>query len=410
MRNQLTKVLFAACVLAVSSASAEDKPDWKTDTISGGWGGVRSSLFDKGVTIDLSHKSDYLSNTSGGLQTGSVWLANTEAAIGVDLNKHIGWAGASAFIQYHVQHGNQTKDFNGSYVGSFAGVSNIETGNNAAQFWQAWLQKNVADDALSVLFGLYAVDSEFYVTDTSGLFIQPPYGMSAEMAQTGQNGPPVFPMGALGLRVKYTAGDYYVQAALTDGVPGDPAKAHGTYIKLDKTDGTLTMVEMGYTPAGSDESISKTSLGLWNYTAAATDMETGEARSDQGLYVLAERTLMAEQGGSGQGLSGFVRYGVVNKDVYPADWSGSIGVHYLGLISGRDDDEVGLAVTSSHASDKYQRLAGSDSSETVIELTYRAQVLPWLAVQPTLQRIMNPGMDKAVDDASVIGVRVELAI
>jgi len=410
MGVQLNKVFFVVFALWAASVNAEGAPDWSADTLSGGWGGARTHLYDKGVTVDITHKSDYLSNTTGGLQTGSVWLANTEAAIGVDLNKHIGWAGASAFIQYHVQHGNQTKDFNGSYVGSFAGVSNIETGNNATQFWQAWLQKNMADDALSVLFGLYSIDSEFYVTDSSGLFLQPPYGMSAEMAQTGQNGPPIFPMGALGLRVKYTAGDYYVQAALTDGVPGDPAKAHGTYIKLDKTDGTLAVAEMGYTPAGSDESISKTSLGLWNYTAAATDMETGEARSDQGFYVLAERTLMAEQENSGQGLSGFIRYGVVNKDVYQADWSVSTGLHYLGLIGGRDDDEVGLAVTSSHASDKYQRLAGSDSSETVIELTYRAQILPWMGVQPSIQRIMNPGMDKAVDDATVIGVRVDLAI
>jgi len=391
-------------------AGPEEATDWGKQTLTGAWGGSRASLDDNGVTVDITHKSDLLSNRSGGIQTGSVWLANTEAAINMDLGKLAGWDGTTALVQYHVQHGNQGKDFNGSYVGSFAGVSNIETGTETGKFWQAWLQKSLADDTLSILAGLYTIDSEFYVTDTSGLFLQPPYGMSAEMAPTGQNGPPIFPTGALALRLKYAANDFYFQGVLTDGVPGDPNNPHGTHIQLNKGDGTLSVVELGYTPANEDQSVSKAALGLWNYTTPGTDMVTGEPRPDRGFYVLAERTLMAEQGQSGQGLSGFVRYGVTNKDVYQADWSGSVGLHYQGLFEGRDDDEAGIAVTTSHASGKYQQLTASDSSETVIEITYRAQMLPWLALQPSLQRIMNPNMDNALSDATVAGVRLELAL
>jgi len=391
-------------------AGAEEAADWSKQTLTGAWGGARASLDGKGVTVDITHKSDMLSNRSGGIQTGSVWLANTEAAINMDLGKLAGWDGATAFVQYHIQHGKQGKDFNGSYVGSFAGVSNIETGTETGKFWQAWLQKSLADDAFSILAGLYTIDSEFYVTDTSGLFLQPPYGMSAEMAPTGQNGPPIFPTGALALRLKYAAHDFYLQGAVADGVPGDPNDPHGTHIQLNKGDGTLSVVELGYTPADEDKSISKTALGVWNYTAQAVDLVTGEPRPDRGFYVLAERTLMSEQGQTGQGLSGFVRYGVANKDVYQADWSGSIGLHYQGLFDGRDDDEAGIAVTTSHASEKYRLLNASDPSETVIEISYRAQMLPWMAVQPSLQRIINPNMDPALSDATVAGVRLELAL
>lgn len=408
MGERLIGVLFLLCTLGNTGlVMADESPNWNADTLSGDWGGARSRLYSKGVAVDLTHKSDYLSNTSGGMQKGSVWLANTELAISVDLNKHIGWAGASAFIQYHAQHGNQSKDFNGSYVGSFAGVSNIETGTTTGKLWQAWLQKNLADDKLSVLAGLYSIDSEFVVTETSGLFLQPPYGMSAELAQTA---PPIFPMGALGLRLKYTGDNFYVQGALTDGVPGDPNKPYGTQIKLEKADGTLSIVELGYTPANEDKSISKASLGLWNYTAAVFDQVTGERRSNQGFYALAEHTLLAEQGNPEQGLSGFIRAGTVNKEVHQADWSGSAGLHYLGLFGGRDGDEAGIAVTSSHASDKYRQINGSDSSEMVIELTYRAQLSSGISLQPSLQRIINPNMNKAVDDASVIAVRLELAL
>ena len=103
-----------------------------------------------------------------------------------------------------------------------------------------------------------------------------------------------------------------------------------------------------------------------------------------------------------------------NKDVYQADWSGSLGLLYQGLFDGRDDDTAGLAVTTSHASSKYrdsQLILGNttDSSETVIEITYRAQLQPWLSVQPMVQRIINPNMDTVLRDAWVVGMRLEVA-
>ncbi|MHB0926937.1 MAG: carbohydrate porin [Gallionellaceae bacterium] len=407
MTKRLAMAIFFGLVASNSVFAEEEKvPDWNAETLSGNWGGARSSLYDKGITVELTHKSDMLANTSGGVARGAVVLMNSEAAVNMDLGKLAGWDATTAFIQYHVQHGNKSIN---NYAGSFAGVDNIETGTSTGQFYQAWLQKNSADDSLSVLAGLYAIDSEFYVTETSGLFLQPPYGMSAEMAQTGQNGPPVFPLGALAVRVKYASSGYYVQGALTDGVPGNPNNPHGTHIRLDKGDGSLAVVEIGFNTSEEGKPFNKTAVGLWRYSARAADLVTGDPRRDEGFYVLAERTLRAEQDDSAQGLSGFVRFGTVNKDVYQADWSGSLGLHYQGLFDGRDDDTAGIAVTTSHASSKYRQLNASDSSETVVEITYRAQLKPWLSVQPMVQRIFNPNMDAALRDAWVAGMRLEVA-
>lgn len=412
MVKRLAMAVFFGLV-ASNSAFAEDEkaPDWNAETLSGNWGGARSSLYDKGVTVELTHKSDMLANTSGGAARGAVVLMNSEAAVNMDLGKLAGWDATTAFIQYHIQHGNKSIN---NYAGSFAGVDNIETGTSTGQFYQAWLQKNSADDSLSVLAGLYAIDSEFYVTETSGLFLQPPYGMSAEMAQTGQNGPPVFPLGALAVRVKYALSGYYVQGALTDGVPGNPNNPHGTHIRLDKGDGSLAVVELGLNTSEEGKSFNKTAVGLWRYSARADDLMDVDAlgnplrRTDQGFYFLAERTLRAEQNDLAQGLSGFIRFGTVNKDVYQADWSGSVGLIYQGLFDGRDDDTAGIAVTTSHASSKHRQLNASDSSETVVEITYRAQLQPWLSVQPVVQRIFNPNMDATLRDAWVAGMRLEV--
>lgn len=418
-RIYFTITLVASALFAGTASATEDNcANWNESTLSGDWGGMRSSLCDKGVTVAFTHKSDLLANTSGGVARGSVVLMHSEAAVSMDLDKLAGWAGTSAFAHYHVQHGNNSIN---AYTGSFAGVSNIETGASTGQFFQAWVQKNMADDRLSLLAGLYAIDSEFYVNDASRLFLQPPYGMSAEMAQTGRNGPPIFPTGAVGVRVKYNGDGYYAQAAVTDGVPGNPNNRHGTQIRFDKGDGTLSIAEFGYTPETAAGQYNKTAIGLWRYSTRAADLLDVDAfgnpvqRIDQGAYALAERTLMAEAGDPAQGLAGFVRWGFVNKNVYQVDWSGSVGLIYQGLFDGRDGDTAGIAVTTSHASGKYrqqqwlQNAVIPKSSETIVELSYRAQVNGWFALEPTLQYIGNPNMDPALKDAWVAGARFEVA-
>ena len=376
-----------------------------------------------------------LANISGGIQRGTAWLGYTEARIGLDLEKLAGWNDTTAYIHYHSQLGSK---FNTNYVGAFMGVDNIEASTNTAQFYHAWIQKSFLDDSLSVLTGLYPIDSEFYVTDTSGVFIQPPYGMANEVAQSGQNGPPVYPVGALAVRVKYTTPgkNFYAQYALTDGVPGDPNNPHGTHIQLNKGDGTLSIMEFGYTPQTGEppfeaakpgelvepklkvheehESFNKTAIGFWRYTSRFDDLTDLDAfgnplrRTSQGAYFLAERTLLAEKDHPAQGLSGFVRFGTASPDIYQADWTGSLGLRYHGLISGRDDDIAGIAVTFNHASNKYQRLNNADSSETDVEITYRAQIKQWLALQPTVQYILNPNMDPNIQNVWVVGARAEI--
>jgi porin len=51
---------------------------------------------------------------------------------------------------------------------------------------------------------------------------------------------------------------------------------------------------------------------------------------------------------------------------------------------------------------------GASRAETNIELTYSVQVTPWLRLQPDIQYIFNPGLDEGLDNALVIGLRIEL--
>lgn len=408
-----------------ASAHAEDSPDWGATTLSGEWGGMRSSLYSKGVDVEFTHKSDVMANASGGIKRGTAWMGHTEARIKMDLEKLAGLDTTTVYIHYHSQLGSK---FNRDYVGSFVGVDNIETNANTAQFADAWLQKNFSGDRLSVLAGIYSVDSEFYVTDTSSVFMQPPYGMANDMAQSGRNGPPIFPIGALAARLKYTAPDrnFYLQSALADGVPGDHDNPYGTHVKLGHGDGTLLVAEFGYTPPAKPEgtiapapkadeeheSFNKTAVGFWRYSARFHDLDPANPalHPSRGVYFLAERSLAAEEDHPSRGLSGFVRFGTATKDIHQADWTGSLGLRYHGLLAKRAGDIAGIAVTVSHASDRYRALNNAESSQTAVEATYRAEIYPWLALQPTLQYVANPNMDRILGNAWVVGTRLELSL
>lgn len=376
-----------------SALAAESVPDWKVTTPTGDWGGVRSTLYKKGISLEIVHKSDVMTIASGGIKHGAVWMGNSEAKIDVDLEKLTGWSGTTAHFHVHGQHGSK---FNRDYVGSFIGVDNIEHTVNTVQVDHAWLEKNFSGDSFSILAGLYTIDSEFYVTETTGLFFQPPYGPGNELSQSGQFGPPIFPTGALGLRLKYTSPSksFYVQGALTDGVPGDPDNLRGTHIKLGNGDGTLAIVELGYTPQKVEpqsavpaneedeeaEFFDKTAIGFWRYSARIDDLIDVDSlgnpkrRPSQGVYILAERTLMTEKGHPSQGLAGFFRFGTASEDIHQADWTSSIGLRYHGLFPGRDDDIAGIAITVNHTGDKYKRLNNADSNQTTLEGTYSAQI------------------------------------
>ena len=208
--------------------------------------------------------------------------------------------------------------------------------------------------------------------------------------------------------------------ALTDGVPGNPNNQRGTHIRLDKGDGTFSIVELGYTPQADTpqteaegvepaQPINRTAIGYWRYSGQFDAIDgSGGRHVNQGIYLFAERSLWNEAAHPSQGLAAFIRFGVASPSVNQENWSGSLGLQYRGLIPQRDNDIAGVAVTVNHASNAYRLTNHSESHEANFEATYRAQITPYFAVQPTFQVITNPNMDPSIESAWVLGSRFEV--
>lgn len=411
-------------------AETEKSPRWEEDTLLGDFGGVRSTLKNKGLGLEFTHKTDLFGNLSGGIQKGTSWMGYTDAKLSIDLQNLLGWDSSTFFVLFHSELGGK---FDRDHVGSFTSVNNIEVGTNTAQLQHAWIQKNWLEDRFSLLTGLYAVDLEFYVTDASAVFTQTPYGMANDL---GKSGPPIYPYGAVGMRAKYITPDrnLYLQAALTDGVPGDPSNPHGTQIKLGGGDGVFSIFEMGYKPvknhlletsesasldhSDASPSLNKVAIGYWRYSNSEDNLDPARADAvgnplrhpNQGIYLLAEQALLIEKEDAAQGLTGFLRIGRTNREIYQSDWTGSLGLNYRGLFAGRNDDIAGIGVTVSHTGSVYQQLNASLDYETSIEATYLAQISNWFAVHPTVQHVIHPNMDPTIPDAWIAGIRLEVTL
>jgi porin len=390
------------------------------------------------TTFSAVYKLDLLS-TQGGGDSDAGGMGNLDLMLRADLDQALGWQNTIAYLHVLANHGAK---INGNHTGSLMGTSNIEVPTDTAKLFHAWLQHSYLDDRLSLLAGLYPIDSEFSVMESAGLFLHPAYGPPADLSLT--RGPSIFNTSAFGVRVRWNGieRDRYAMAALLDGIPGDPAKPHGTHIRFDAGDGAFAIAELGFTPPerghvmeptdpssprtqGDDirlhekyESFGKYAFGVWGYSERVDDLVDRVGgnpvqRRSRGAYLLAEKTLYRMPGSPVRHLAGFARLSRTDGDSTAIDQTINIGLRLRAPFNTREDDIVGIAFTHGRLGDKYRQAqaaigAATASAESALEATYRYQANDWLALQPMLQYIRHPGGDPALSNVKVVGVRIEI--
>lgn len=203
-----------------------------SNALLGDWGGRRDNMLARGYDLQILYKLDLLSNSS--VARDKVFgLDNLDIKLNVDFEKINGSGNTSAFLHIISNRGDKPA-VNSDRLPH--GMDNIETpvNGNTTKLFQAWIQQKFLEERISVLAGLYDLNSEFYATESAAIFIHPTFGMSAELAGTGKNGPSIFPTSSFGIRLKIEpVPGYYLQAITLDGIPGDPKNPEGTYIKFN---------------------------------------------------------------------------------------------------------------------------------------------------------------------------------
>jgi porin len=390
---------------------------WKRDTLTGDWLGLRDTLAERGIAFGLDYTFDVMGVVAGGVSRKVATLDDWDLTLTIDADKLVGWQGASFFV-YGLGTG-------GRQVSKYAGVAQAVDNMEAPDTWklyEAWFQQELLDGSLSLLLGLYDLNSEFDVIETASLFLQSSHGIGVDYAQSGLNGPSIFPTTSTAARLRYNPTERtYALFAVLDGVPGDPDDQHGTQIIWRRTDGVLLASEAGYVQGSldgeGDDPYVKVGIGGWYYSANFDSIDTVDANGDPlrrggnfGLYGLVEAMLWHEADRA-QGLSGWLRLGGANQHLNPFALYVGAGVVYTGPIPERDQDQVGFAIANAIAGNDLKdaaRAAGAsvEGAEVALELTYKAQLTGWLYVQPDVQYVINPGLSPDLDAALILGMRL----
>lgn len=366
------------------------------------------------LNASLTYTADIFANVSGGLDTGVRYFDNIDAEVGFN-------APGFSFFLYGL--GNQGGSIS-ELAGDIQTISNIET-ENSWRIYEAWIDKQIPDIKTSLLLGLYDLNSEFDVVNTSQLFLNSSHGIGPDFSSSGITGPSIFPLTSLAARLKVIPlKGLTFKAAILDAVPSDPANTIGTKVKLRSSEGYLFASEISLTKMNgpnhyplergvNEDTPFRFVIGGWYYSEKRAGW-SGNPESDHGVYAILEAKIYSEKSDVQQGLAAFFRTGFTNRDINRFNSYWGAGLSYTGLFTYRDSDQIGLAYSMPVNSDEFLKAAERNGeiysdSEQIVELTYLYTLSEIVSFQFDTQYVLNPNLAPGINDALLIGLRTSFS-
>ena len=416
--------LAAAASADTASAPADTTESiWERDTLTGSWGGMRTSLEEAGVKLGLQEQSELWANVAGGSRRGAVYDGLTTASVALDLEKLIGWTGAKFFVSAYQIHGRGPS---GNLVGNLQGVSNIEATRDT-KLYQLWLEQSLLGGHLTIRIGQEGANDQMMISRYSALFLNSSFGFPGLPAADLPSGGPNYPMATPFVRAQFQATDNItLVGAVFNGDPAppglsDPQLRDKGGIAFRLNDHVLAFSEIWYSinQGGGAAGLPGTyKLGAWYDSGHFSDqlrdtlglslanpVSSGVPRPHStgfAIYGIVDQMIWKKPGGDKPGIAVFLQVMGAPAAFNVSNLFVEAGVNWIGPFEGRDSDVFGVGVSYLGISPAKRRF-GSDvvlytgsgspyfSNETVLEATWLCQVTPWWTLQPDLQYIVNPG-------------------
>jgi porin len=399
----------------------------------GDLGGLRPALAQYGVDLTFGYIGETFGVVQGGVKRGAIYEGQASVGLEIDLDKLVGWNGAKLYanaINIHGRGASRTL-----LDGNLMTVSNIEA-LATTRLYRLYFEQNLFADRASLRFGQIAADDEFLTSDTAGGLINGTFGWPAWTAADTRGGGPAYPLPQLGVRLQLKPTDELtLRAAAFTGNPGgkncvsgDPQQCDPHGILFPFSAGTLWIGEAAYAVnsgkgAAGLPGIYK--LGGW-YETGPFPWQFDPTRSKQnngGVYAVVDQGIWRRPGSDEQGLNFFLRVGGAPSDRNFLSFYADAGIGFRAPFASRPDDVVTLGAAYGNISAdvaRADRLADPAipvrNYEAVIELSYKARVVPGWTVQPDLQYLFNPGGNVpnpngtgTIPNALVLGMRTTLA-
>lgn len=395
---------------------------WRQDLMTGDWSGVRDNWLNHGVAISPTWIGEVFGNPSGGAGKGLI----SDGLLNIALDLNLDRMSDSPIFDNTLIHANAMYTYgaslSGSFVGDFSNTSNIAA-YNSVRLQELWLQKQFWEKRVSVKVGNIAVDTEFFQSASAALFLNGTFGAFTFIGANVPNAP-VYPLASPGVRIEFLpTSNFYVMAGVFGQDNGSDLtlnNKNGTRFALNGQSGMLVMSEAGYlvNQSPNDRGLQGTyHIGSWLNTGNTTTFQSQAAGipqgagADYGVYGVMDQQIFAN---GEKTVSLFVRSGGAPSNTNFVDWYAEGGFNFTGFIPNRLYDVAGIAIARSHVSADFgdsqiQQGGLPTTAETVLEATYKVQIAPWWSIQPDFQYIITPSAVQYSHNATVLGLRTNVA-
>ncbi|TAI59819.1 carbohydrate porin [Bradyrhizobium sp. Leo170] len=433
---------FAAITaVALAAARAADQPDGSNKDL-------RDRLADAGYQFSLTYIGEGLANVSGGMRTGAIYTGRLDLGATIDLEKVMGWTGATFHANMFQIHGD---GLSRSYIGNLMLVSGVEA-LSATRLYELWIEQQLLGGKLAVRVGQQASDVEFIDSQYDDIFINSALGWPGITGINLPGGGPSPPLAVPGIRIKAALSDRITAyLALFDGSAAPPdaddsqiANANGLLFRVNDPPWWIGQLKYKF-EIGESRLPATITGGGWYHMMSFPDQRfsadglsladpnsSGDPawwRRNQGLFMVYEQQLARAAPGSDKGVAFFMRASVSPSDRNLISTYVDGGFLLTGFSDALPNDRFGIAATYARISDR-ARAFDRDTQfftgtpypirdyEAIFEVTYQHEVRPGFLLQPVFQYIAHPGggavdpydptQTHRIKDGVMVGVRTTI--
>ena len=408
---------------------------WRGDALTGDWWGTRNWMDkDTGIEFSGTYTTDLAGNPVGGMEQGFTYTDNIAFGAKLDLEKLVGWHGATFTIAATDRNGTSLSQ---NYIGNQFTVQQI-FGGQTIILTGLHLTQRLLDDKMEIKVGRFSAGDDFASSPLYWLYMN-----------NGIDGNPQ----ALPVNASFSAYPWASWAARVRFEPSPDWNAmfglyqvsnktfnrylHGVNFSFEPTDGVMFLGQVGWTPEffrrpvkrvaterEENEELSEAEENMhglpghywfgayystWEYAQFGS---TQSAANAYGFYWHADQKVYEEAPGSDQGLTlwtAFVLSPQENIAKIPFQWN--CGVAYQGMLPQRNEDIAMFGLAYGSFSDDYGNAGNAYNGEPVsyemaLEWGYRIQFNRFLYAQPNIQYIAQPGGTGSIPDAFVLGLQI----
>lgn len=399
---------------------------------TGDWGGLRSELAERGITIDIDVTNIVQQNTHGGYSTNDAfkYSGSGDITLRLDTGKLGLWPGGMLLLNGEPKWGDGANPYVGSLLPVNLDAVKPGAGEGAMMTLSEWIFfQSLFENKLVLIAGKLdgsrAFDRNVFANDERTQFMNA--GLRNNMII-----PAFLPYTNLGAGFVLNPTDWL---SVVTAVADSEGRAKTTGFETTFHGPTHTTVihewDVKVKPFGLDGNYragfvwsSKESnhlqpvspfretgplmmrlLGPRLMKKVGALLPVNDSPDNVALYANFDQYLYQEECDPKQGVGLFGRFGWARDDVNAIEYFYSGGIGGRGIINGRDNDTFGLGYYHINLSDD---LPSFLHSEQGVELYYNIEVAPWLHITPDIQVIANPGGTDSADCSLVYGIRMQM--